>query len=343
MPDHAENCLADALGETGAALLYGRDQGRGADAGAGHLHSFVNPARDENWHQTPSGDARGYIRAHCLRELWFHTGTACNLACDFCLEGSKPGDTRLGLIKLDDVRPHIEEALALGVEQFSFTGGEPFLAKDIVKIIRLAASHRPCLVLTNGTEAVQRRVGELAPLLQSPNPVSFRVSLDYHEAEVHDLGRGKGNFAKALTGLKMLHDMGFSISVARHMRPGEDSQAIGQAFARLFGEAGLPQDLHLVAFPDFALPGSLPEVPHVTADCMTRYQTAESRKEFMCGFSRMMVKQEGKMRVYACTLVDDDRDYDLGPSLRDSMAPPVSMKHHRCYSCFAYGSSCSEL
>lgn len=297
----------------------------------------------EDLYTTPLGDARGYIDAYGLRELWFHTGTACNLACGFCLEGSKPGDTRLGLVKLSDVAPYIEEALRLGVEQFSFTGGEPFLAKDIVKLLSLASSHRPCLVLTNGTEALQSRAKELAPLLKSPHPVSFRISLDHHEKSIHDQGRGEGNFVKALAGLKMLHDMGFPVSVARHIWPDEDSKATEQAFARLFKANGLPQDLNIVAFPDFAQPGSLPVVPYVTTDCMTRYQDEESRKDFMCAFSKMVVKKAGKMRVYACTLVDDDEDYDLGPSLGESLKERISMKHHRCYSCFAYGSSCSEM
>lgn len=302
---------------------------------------FSSPGED--WYTTPTGDARGYIDTHRLKELWFHTGTVCNLACDFCLEGSKPGDTRLGLVKLDDVKPYIEAALVLGVEQFSFTGGEPFLAKDIVKILTLASSHRPCLVLTNGTEPLLRRIAELDVLRESANPVSFRISLDHYKEDIHDKGRGKGSFSKALEGLKLLSDMGFAISVARHLQPDEDAEATSAAFARLFRQNGLPEDLHIVAFPDFAGPGSLPDVPFVTTDCMTRYQTEESRMEFMCAFSRMIVKQAGKMRVYACTLVDDDPAYDLGPALDESLKERISMKHHRCYSCFAYGSSCSEL
>ncbi len=299
--------------------------------------------KSENWSVTPKGDARGYIDSDQLREVWFHTGTACNLACGFCLEGSKPGDTRLGLVKLQDVAPYIEQALKLGAQQFSFTGGEPFLAKDLPKILALASTHRPCLVLTNGTEALHKRIAELENLTNSPNPVSFRVSLDHFDEKTHDLGRGAGSFAKALTGLKMLYDRGFPISVARHIWPDEDKNAAEDAFAQLFKDHDLPEDLTIVAFPDFALPGSLPKVPFVTTDCMTRYQNAESRKEFMCAFSRMIVKQDGKMRVYACTLVDDDLDYDLGPSLALSMGMRISMKHHRCYSCFAYGSSCSEI
>ena len=39
----------------------------------------------DNWLYTPKGEKRGYIQPHTLKELWFHTGTACNLSCPFCL------------------------------------------------------------------------------------------------------------------------------------------------------------------------------------------------------------------------------------------------------------------
>ena len=62
----------------------------------------------------------------------------------------------------------------------------------------------------------------------------------------------------------------------------------------------------------------------------------------MCHFSRFVLKKGGRVRVYACTLVDDEEDYDLGETLTESMRPRIMLKHHRCYSCFAYGASCSE-
>ena len=68
----------------------------------------------DDWIETQGGERRGYIQPHALTELWFHTGTACNLACPFCLEGSKPGDQRLGRVTLGDVRPFVDEAAALG-------------------------------------------------------------------------------------------------------------------------------------------------------------------------------------------------------------------------------------
>ena len=54
----------------------------------------------------------------------------------------------------------------------------------------------------------------------------------------------------------------------------------------------------------------------------------------------MIVKKNGRLGVYACTLVDDDADFDLGDSLRESLDVRIRLKHHRCYSCFACGSTC---
>ncbi|MDZ7736942.1 MAG: radical SAM protein [Gammaproteobacteria bacterium] len=295
-----------------------------------------------SWWRTPTGEPRGYIKTRRLDELWIHTGTACNLACPFCLEGSKPGDNRLQLVKFADVQPYIDEASALGAAQLSFTGGEPFLAREFHRILEYAAERAPCLVLTNGTRPLQHRMHQLEPLLQARHPVDFRISLDYPDARRHDAGRGQGNFVSALRGMAMLHNMGFNISVARQWHPDEDSDAVAAAFRCVFREHGLPEELSVIWFPDFGLPGEQTETPAITEHCMTAYHTTDTCDDFMCAYSRMVVKQNGRMRVYACTLVDDDPDYDLGDNLADSLDETVMLRHHRCYSCFKYGASCSE-
>jgi sulfatase maturation enzyme AslB (radical SAM superfamily) len=292
---------------------------------------------------TPAGDPRGYIKPHVLRELWFHTGTACNLACPFCLEGSKPGDRRLDRIKLDDARPFIDEACALGVEQFSFTGGEPFIVKDFVNILRYASTYRPCLVLTNGTDPVLKRLQQIATLHTQPNTVAFRISIDYPDRARHDAGRGVGSFDSAWRALAALRGLGFPVSIARQMDRDEDSAAVEAAFRRLLAAHELPERTHIVQFPDFLTPGVHADVPQITESCMTTYHDEASRRDFMCAFSKMVVKKRGRMRVYACTLVDDDESYDLGGTLDESMRKRIMLHHHRCYSCFAFGASCSEL
>ena len=300
-------------------------------------------AQRESAQFTAAGDPRGYIDPHALREVWFHTGTACNLACPFCLEGSKPGDSRLGRITLAEAAPFIDEAVALGVEQFSFTGGEPFIVKDFVNILRYASQFKPCLVLTNGTAPLLKRLAQIAPLRRQPQPIAFRVSIDYPDRTRHDAGRGAGTFDQSWAALAKLHALGFRVSIARQMEKGENAAAVAAAYGDLLADHGLPRGTTLVAFPDFLLPGAHATVPAITEHCMTTYQSEQTRRAFMCAFSKMIVKKNGRLRVYACTLVDDDPDYDLGGTLAESLSKRIMLRHHRCYSCFAYGSSCSEI
>lgn len=299
--------------------------------------------RSRHWHPASGDESPGFIQPHALDELWFHTGTACNLACPFCLEGSKPGDDRLQILRFDDVQPFIDEALDLGVKQFSFTGGEPFINKDIVRILDYALLYRPCLVLTNATEPVIRRLRQLESLRDRPHALNFRISLDYSDAARHDAGRGEGMFAQALEGLRRLYEMGFRVSVANQLLPGVTPEIVTARFAEVFRAAGLPEDLPRIEFPEFHRPGAQVTTPQITERCMTDFQTEETRRSFMCAFSKMVARSGGRMQVYACTLVDDDPDYILGQTLTEALRASISMKHHRCYSCFKYGATCSEI
>jgi len=294
------------------------------------------------WLYTADNMPRGYIDPHALQELWFHTGTACNLSCSFCLEGSKPGDNRLNRIKLADVTGLMTEAVELGVEQFSFTGGQPFIIKDFVNILSFATGLRPCLVLTNGTDPLLKRLHQVAELKNSEYPLSFRISIDWPDEQRHDAERGSGAFQQALQAITARQKLGFNVSLARQMEADENAANVDAAFQHRVNAAGYEGDIRIVAFPDFAVPNAHPDVPDVSEDCMTRHQNENSRQDFMCAFSKMVIKTEGRMRVYACTLVDDDERYDLGSNLRAAMGQRIMLAHHRCYACFAFGSSCSE-
>jgi MoaA/NifB/PqqE/SkfB family radical SAM enzyme len=301
----------------------------------------LDDTRDRHWFFTRSGEPRGYIDAQKLQELWIHTGTACNLACPFCLEGSKPGDDRLDVIKFEDVQPYLDEAVSLGVERFSFTGGEPFVARDLIQTLEYASALRPCFVLTNGTEPLLQRAPQLQRLKRQPHATAFRVSLDYPDAQRHDAGRGRGSFAAAIQGLKLLLSEGFEVSIARQKNADENSDEVELRFRELLAAHDVPA-LPFTAFPDFSTPGVALATPEITEGCMKRYPTAASRSHFMCAYSRMLVKRAGHMRVYACTLVDDDTAYELGATLTESLRQRVMLGHHRCFSCYRFGASCSQ-
>jgi molybdenum cofactor biosynthesis enzyme MoaA len=295
-----------------------------------------------NWLLSSKGEKRGYIQPQLLHELWFHTGTSCNLYCPFCFEDSSPGDDRLQFLTLEEAKLFIDEAVELGVEQFSFTGGEPFVNPHFIEILDYALNFRPCLVLTNATEPLINQFVKIISFRDKPYRLNFRISLDHPDPVKHDESRGKGRFEKALNTLGRLYREGFGVSIARLMLAGEESAAVDKAYARFFRAVCLPLDIAIIKFPDFHKPGSMPHVPEITEDCMTRYLSASQRDGFMCNDSKMIVKQRGECGVYACTLVDDDSDYNLGKTLKEAMTARVMLKHHRCYSCFAFGASCSE-
>ena len=301
----------------------------------------LEPRARDSWTHTRKGDPRGYIDADRLKELWIHTGTACNLACPFCLEGSHPGDGRIPGMKLSDVKPFIHEALDMGVEQFSFTGGEPFVIKDFINILDYASHHRPCFVLTNATDPLLKRRHQVLPLLDNPFPIHFRVSLDFPDRARHDVDRGEGSFDKALEGIRWMVDQGFQVSIARQTDPDEIPADVETAFRGIFQEWGIPKTLAFTAFPDLGIPGSEDGSPEITENCMEKYPTKEARSHFMCTYTRMLVKRGERVRVYACTLVDDDPEYDLGGTLAESMDERIMLRHHRCFSCYRFGASCS--
>jgi sulfatase maturation enzyme AslB (radical SAM superfamily) len=282
---------------------------------------------------TKTGEPRGYIDPAELRELWFNSGTICNLRCPSCFEKSSPESDRLEQLSFKEVKSLIDEALTMNVQSFSFTGGEPFVNKDFLSMLDYALDYKPCLVLTNGTEPLINNFVKLKEFITKPNKLTLRISIDYPDKKEHDNQRGEENFAKSCQSLKMLYDVGFDISVAGRCETRKNE------YRTLFAKCAIPEDTPMVFFPELSETGTPPEI---TEKCMTTYKTAETRALFMCSYSKMVVKKEGKISVIPCTLVDDDDSYDLGTSLEEAMRKRIILKHPRCYTCFANGISCSR-
>ena len=286
----------------------------------------------------PAQDACAHIVCKAIKELWLHTGTNCNLKCRGCFEGAGPDVRRIETAAHHDMQPYIDTATECGVEKFSFTGGEPFLNPDILRTLDYALERAPCLVLSNGTAPLRDKAGHLEPLLQKRHPLSFRISLDFPDSAHHDALRGPGRFQEALAGIQLLHRTGFAVSVARRRRDNEQTASVEAAYSKLFVNNGLPSHLPLVSFPELLHVAPL----RISEDCLATYHTEESRAGFMCAFSRMVVKHNGKMGVYACTLVDDDPAFHLGADLKQAVACRVLLRHPRCSVCFSQGVSCSQ-
>ena len=264
-----------------------------------------------------------------LRDLWIHTGTPCNLSCPFCHEGSKPADTRLQAPAFEAIAAQLDAAAAAGVQRFCFTGGEPLIHRDIVRILRHALALRPCLLLTNGTAPLIRRPQHLAQLQGLAHALHLRVSIDYPDEARHDAGRGYKTFRKALQGLQLLHQGGFDVGITRLSEPGEDAVAVAQRHAQLLRRHGLPASLPVHALPALGLPGQPP--PAVVA-------LPQGPLPFTaCQAGRMLLQRDDTLRYSPCLLVDDEAALDLPADLARACAEPTPLRHARCNVCLQTG------
>jgi hypothetical protein len=233
-------------------------------------------------------------------------------------------------LTLNDVQSHIDAAVAMNVRRFCFTGGEPLIVKDIVKILSYALQFKPCLVLTNGTAPLIKRVHQLQALRAQPNDLAFRVSIDFPSEQLHDTGRGWGNFKKAIEGLRLLQQAGFSVSIARQAAAGEDPGAIAASFAALMRANHLPPDVPVYALPEMGRPGVAGDESGLTAPVTA-----------MCTYSRMILKRRGRVRCYACAFTDDDERFDLGATLAEAAKGAPAPRHRRCRQCVSTGATLS--
>jgi MoaA/NifB/PqqE/SkfB family radical SAM enzyme len=143
--------------------------------------------------------------------VWLYTNFHCNLRCDYCCVRSSPQAPRREL-GLERVRRIADEAARLGVGEFFVTGGEPFLLKDIGKILLACSATAPTTVLTNGMLFAGRRLEALRSLPR--DRVTLQISLDSATPERHDNHRGKGSWQLALKGIKLAREEGFRVRLA---------------------------------------------------------------------------------------------------------------------------------
>ena len=84
-----------------------------------------------------------YVPLLSLDTLWFQVaGTICNITCTHCFISCSPTNHAHEMLSLADVEARLVEAKTLGVRDYYFTGGEPFLNRDMIPI--LAATLRSC-------------------------------------------------------------------------------------------------------------------------------------------------------------------------------------------------------
>lgn len=299
---------------------------------------------------TAKGERRATVALKGLQTLWINTGTLCNITCASCYIESSPRNDALAYITPAEVAAFLDEAMARGepLQEVGFTGGEPFMNPGLPAMLAdvLGRPGLSALVLTNAMQPMRRYAAGLLALRDrfGTDRLVLRVSLDHHDAALHDQERGEGAFARTLDGLRWLAREGFTIHVAGRLGFGHDGEAaMRDGYATLFAAQGIPVDARdpvaLMLFPEMDATAEVPEISEACWGILRR-----SPDSVMCASSRMVVKRRDAARpsVIACTLLPYDPRFELGATLAEA-AQPVALNHPHCARfCVLGGAACSR-
>jgi uncharacterized Fe-S cluster-containing radical SAM superfamily protein len=296
---------------------------------------------------TARGEARARVALRALETLWINTGTRCNIACLNCYIESTPTNDRLAYISAAEVAAYLDEIARekLPTRTIGFTGGEPFLNRDVIAMLGDALGRGfEALVLTNAMRPMQRHKASLLALKAAHGArLKVRVSLDHHAAPLHEAERGPNTFQPTLDGLVWLAREGFSIDVAGRRFGTETEAELRDGYGKLFAAHAIAVDaqdpVRLMLFPEMDASRDVPEITEACWGILDR-----SPDSVMCASARMVVKRKGAARpaVLACTLLPYDPQFELGPTLKDA-ARPVALNHPHCATfCVLGGAACSR-
>jgi AdoMet-dependent heme synthase len=146
----------------------------------------------------------------------WHLTERCNLRCTHCYQSGRPADElpfsdiKCVVTEVNEMVRAWEDAYGLAFSlSYNVTGGEPFLRKDLPKVIEEIQGQRGTVsLLTNGT-LIDRAKAEM---LSQLGVNGIQVSLEGPES-IHDAVRGQGSFRRSMQGIEALLGAGLTVTV----------------------------------------------------------------------------------------------------------------------------------
>jgi len=279
------------------------------------------------------------VELQSLDTLWFQVGgTVCNLACSHCFISCSPTNHTHELMGRTEVEGYLEEAVELGVKEYYFTGGEPFLNPEMEAILEATLEVGPASVLTNGLLLDPERCRRLKALADASDySLDLRVSLDGYCAEQNDPIRGEGTFERALDGVKNLVAAGINPVLTVTEVRGENTTAEGkEKFFALLRSVGIDKP-RLKVLPVFQIGAE--------AERSGAYESWQRLREgdapegswdhLQCSSCRMVTDQG----VWVCPILVNEPEGKMGETLADTLES-YPLDHPACWTCHVYGVSC---
>ena len=261
---------------------------------------------------------------------------------------SSPLYDSLAYLSFADVIQYLDELdnLRWKIDEVAFTGGEPFMNKDLLAMMEAAlVRHYKVLVLSNGMQPMWNNRKKLIALSRKfSGKLVIRVSMDHYTKEKHESERGPLTWGPMLKGLKWLSNMKVGTAVAGRTLWDETEESSRNGYEKLFYSEEINVSARdknsLVLFPEMDIEQ---DVPEISSTCWK--QLGVDPKDIMCSSSRMVIKRKGEPVpvVVPCTLLPYDQEFVLGNSLSKS-SMSVQLNHPHCAKfCVLGGGSCSGL
>ena len=282
------------------------------------------------------------VRLAALDQLWFQvSGTVCNLRCRHCFISCSPDNHSFWFMTRDMVRSALEESAGMGVKEYYFTGGEPFMNAEIDGILEDTLRYGPATVLTNATLLPPRRVARLRELQDgSAHALTLRVSIDGYSPDTNDPIRGEGTFDRAMEGVGNLVAAGFRpIITAMQSWPCEEMACTLQAFRDALASVGY-REPRLKILPPLLIGeearrnrGYQP-CERVTREMLHGYDLSQ----LLCTRARLVTAHG----VHACPILLDHPGARLADTLAEAVEIEVPLSESACYTCYTNGAICSN-
>jgi sulfatase maturation enzyme AslB (radical SAM superfamily) len=283
-----------------------------------------------------------FVPLHSLDAIWFQVGgTVCNLWCTHCFISCSPKNHTFEFMPRSQVRKHLEESVQYGVKEYYFTGGEPFMNRDLLDILADTLELGPASVLSNGiliSPKVAQRLRELAD--SSIYSLELRISLDGFTEFTNDAIRGEGSFRKALLGVKNLVEEDFlPIITCMQSWDDGDNETVLEGFKEMLHRIGYTRP-RLKIIPPLRIGREemryrgYTEAEFITPEMMEGYDD----RQLLCATSRIVTDRG----VYVCPILIEKPDAKLGDTLAESFVP-YALRQQACYSCYLAGAICSNF
>ncbi len=123
----------------------------------------------------------------------------CNYGCSYCIFSCTKNFKAQGELTTEECFHVIDELYNNGFRHLKITGGEPFLRKDIIDVLRYASTKLITDISTNASLLTEEKIRQLNELRLK----MIHVSLDGNLIE-HESVRGKNTYWQTIKGLEML-------------------------------------------------------------------------------------------------------------------------------------------